>query len=215
MSRLVRFIRGLVHSDSYQYTSLTETTEISSLHPSGNGRGLGDEIEDIMHFANNLMRNISIPEVDTNGLSDEGHSLGDGIRDIMRNPDFTNLINRLIGSVQSSQYTTIGSVMETINTELQNPDVIEIRSNIGLQVSQETKKTIEVEIIKRPEEIKTSDDEENNCVVCFENAIDTTLVPCNHLSLCYCCAKKLQKCPMCREKITKFKVYEQSSHISE
>lgn len=50
--------------------------------------------------------------------------------------------------------------------------------------------------------------EDNECVVCFENAIDTCLVPCGHIAVCSQCADRIvreqrnQPCPICRTSIT-------------
>jgi hypothetical protein len=45
-------------------------------------------------------------------------------------------------------------------------------------------------------------DDESECVVCYDNAIDTCLRPCGHQALCRACADQLRgnpkKCPLCR-----------------
>jgi len=48
------------------------------------------------------------------------------------------------------------------------------------------------------------------CIVCFERAKDTLLVPCNHICCCSQCAEKLQPniCPVCRSAIqSKVKIF--------
>lgn len=43
--------------------------------------------------------------------------------------------------------------------------------------------------------------EDNECVVCFDDAVNTALVPCGHIALCTKCAHKLTECPICRASI--------------
>ncbi|XP_061824252.1 neuralized E3 ubiquitin protein ligase 1Ab [Nerophis lumbriciformis] len=42
------------------------------------------------------------------------------------------------------------------------------------------------------------------CVVCYDEAVDTVLYSCGHMCLCHSCALKLKngECPICRKKIT-------------
>ena len=40
--------------------------------------------------------------------------------------------------------------------------------------------------------------DDDACIICLENEIDTTLQPCGHKRLCLMCATQVQKCPMCR-----------------
>jgi len=39
---------------------------------------------------------------------------------------------------------------------------------------------------------------DNECVVCFDGAINTMLRPCGHIALCAVCANRLDVCPICR-----------------
>ena len=39
------------------------------------------------------------------------------------------------------------------------------------------------------------------CIICFDNTIDTALYPCWHIICCSECAKRVTKCPQCRRKI--------------
>lgn len=48
---------------------------------------------------------------------------------------------------------------------------------------------------------------ENSCVICFEVEINSVIIPCGHLALCFDCASKVSKsssplCPICRKQIT-------------
>jgi len=50
---------------------------------------------------------------------------------------------------------------------------------------------------------------DENCAICLMNPIDTFVLPCNHLCLCYNCAKDLKlhhnsRCPMCRKGVDTF-----------
>lgn len=44
--------------------------------------------------------------------------------------------------------------------------------------------------------------EENICKVCFENQIDTVIVPCGHICICSKCSKDIGTCPICRNLIS-------------
>jgi len=60
---------------------------------------------------------------------------------------------------------------------------------------------------------KADIDEVEECVVCFENAIDTVLLECGHSCTCTPCGEKLNECPMCRAVIVRIvKVYAVHSH---
>jgi hypothetical protein len=39
----------------------------------------------------------------------------------------------------------------------------------------------------------------NICSICLENEKNTVIVSCGHLSMCERCAKKINKCPICRK----------------
>ena len=41
----------------------------------------------------------------------------------------------------------------------------------------------------------------NECAVCFDQAINTALRPCGHIALCAACAHRLDECPICRDPI--------------
>jgi len=43
--------------------------------------------------------------------------------------------------------------------------------------------------------------EENECVICFENNINTVIVPCGHTAVCDGCSGKFTECPVCREPV--------------
>ena len=43
---------------------------------------------------------------------------------------------------------------------------------------------------------------DNECVVCFDSAVNSVLVPCGHVALCVTCARRLTSCPICRANIS-------------
>ncbi|CAO1312125.1 unnamed protein product [Diamesa serratosioi] len=49
----------------------------------------------------------------------------------------------------------------------------------------------------------------STCCICFENLVNTVLIPCGHLTLCFNCASErnggfeLKSCPICRTKVQK------------
>ena len=47
-------------------------------------------------------------------------------------------------------------------------------------------------------------DDEEECVVCLTELKDTTILPCNHFSVCQECFAKIETCPICRTKIEAF-----------
>ncbi len=47
-----------------------------------------------------------------------------------------------------------------------------------------------------------SKEEAKNCVICLDNAIQTTFIPCGHVSCCLDCGLSLKNCPICRADIT-------------
>ncbi|CAM9922217.1 unnamed protein product [Ectocarpus sp. 12 AP-2014] len=46
------------------------------------------------------------------------------------------------------------------------------------------------------------DETDNCCIVCFDNEVDCTLVPCGHHCCCITCASKFSLCPVCRTTVT-------------
>jgi len=55
--------------------------------------------------------------------------------------------------------------------------------------------------LKKVGDIKQEKESKNLCVVCMDNQIDTTLVPCGHSGYCLSCAKQIDKCPECRQDV--------------
>lgn len=43
---------------------------------------------------------------------------------------------------------------------------------------------------------------DNECKICFDDEINTVLIPCSHAALCENCSKGLVTCPVCRTGIT-------------
>jgi hypothetical protein len=49
---------------------------------------------------------------------------------------------------------------------------------------------------------------DNECRVCFTNAIETALIPCGHSCLCMTCAARCVSCPICRQRVQQvLKIY--------
>ena len=42
------------------------------------------------------------------------------------------------------------------------------------------------------------EEDESECVICFENIKDTVFAPCGHFMTCNSCSKECKKCPICR-----------------
>lgn len=67
------------------------------------------------------------------------------------------------------------------------------------------KEKIEVEI---KEKVKEEEEEKEKCIICFDNRKAILFRPCNHYIACGECAKRINKCPVCRHNIRrKVKVY--------
>jgi len=45
---------------------------------------------------------------------------------------------------------------------------------------------------------KEKQDDSGECVICFEEQVDTCIKTCGHLALCGGCATKISACPICR-----------------
>jgi hypothetical protein len=62
---------------------------------------------------------------------------------------------------------------------------------------------IEMELKNVKEELKNTD---NDCIICEYEKINTCIVPCGHLIICFKCyelwKKKLIDCPLCQNKIS-------------
>lgn len=56
----------------------------------------------------------------------------------------------------------------------------------------------------RPPSPPAAEENEDNCIVCWSNAVDSVFVPCGHMACCRSCAGQLspQTCPICRQGIT-------------
>ena len=54
-------------------------------------------------------------------------------------------------------------------------------------------------------ELKETDDSSQWCKICMTYETNTLILPCNHMVSCSDCVKHLQKCPVCRSRITEVK----------
>jgi hypothetical protein len=70
----------------------------------------------------------------------------------------------------------------------------------GPQLAEKTKRALN-SLIK--DVTSGSDDFGTECVICFENASDSALLPCKHHNCCADCASKLKQCHMCREMVVR------------
>lgn len=66
-------------------------------------------------------------------------------------------------------------------------------NNIGLVLKELTKNTN-----KEEKPVQSIDADADICKICFEKSIDSVLISCGHLCVCYGCASGLKNCPMCR-----------------
>lgn len=71
------------------------------------------------------------------------------------------------------------------------------------------------DLTQRINDIKETDDtptqdEEKQCLICFENQKKVVFIPCNHLSCCLACTKAIMKkqreCPVCKQHIADFQI---------
>eukprot|EP01117_Protostelium_nocturnum_P004686 TRINITY_DN1699_c0_g1_i1.p1 TRINITY_DN1699_c0_g1~~TRINITY_DN1699_c0_g1_i1.p1 ORF type:complete len:270 (+),score=54.04 TRINITY_DN1699_c0_g1_i1:139-948(+) len=62
-------------------------------------------------------------------------------------------------------------------------------------------------VLRKMEEQQTT--QKNECATCMDEPVNTILLPCAHLAICFSCASKLsKKCPICNTTIESFhKVY--------
>jgi len=54
---------------------------------------------------------------------------------------------------------------------------------------------------------KEKEDDENECVICFENKKDAVFLECRHLCACFECAQSCKECPICRKAGKVIKIY--------
>ncbi|GMH67714.1 hypothetical protein TL16_g04752 [Triparma laevis f. inornata] len=67
--------------------------------------------------------------------------------------------------------------------------------------------------------VNEEEDEEDTCIVCFNNVVNANLRPCGHSATCKGCTEKLrgrnEPCPLCRKKIAGFTLGKWQSTIGE
>ena len=68
------------------------------------------------------------------------------------------------------------------------------------------KNHIELETEKPPEDLTNfsvyEDDTQEECLICYANKKSMIFFPCGHYYTCGECSMKVEKCPICRERIT-------------
>lgn len=50
-------------------------------------------------------------------------------------------------------------------------------------------------------ECEVADEEMKLCQVCYEEEMDCNFYPCGHICACEACAKQVESCPLCRERV--------------
>lgn len=130
-----------------------------------------------------------------------------------------NCINRIcpkchMGMHKCSSCSNNGNslVLHSSNLSIPTEQVICLRDNLiripieepehKLVKKRETKN--EVTPISQKKE-KIDEEEDNMCKVCFEKELNSVVMDCGHVCMCFECASKpnMQKCPICREQIIK------------
>ena len=111
-----------------------------------------------------------------------------------------NLGFNISGSNTNSNNTRAnGNTNNIISEILQTLTIQDVNRNIN---NRTINKQLELKYIKLDmESVKKKIDDINNdkCIICFENDIDTIFNKCNHNFICLNCAHKLSACPICRE----------------
>jgi len=88
-------------------------------------------------------------------------------------------------------------------TLLYKVGIIEYKDVIKLLLKDLLKNYIYVEPqIEQKSESKSEQKVENLCVICCDNKYNIIINPCNHICVCDNCIGKINKCPICRVKIT-------------
>jgi len=54
-----------------------------------------------------------------------------------------------------------------------------------------------------PNQERTSNSDQNQCVICFDAMITTVFLECGHVACCKKCASLLNQCPICRRYISR------------
>ena len=123
---------------------------------------------------------------------------------------YYNLINnnRTNNSSSTNNNETSNSNTSSNTTNNTNNLINQVLQSI---MEQDTNRTINNKIMDKQIKVKYTklsidevhkklDDVNNDkCIICFENDIDTILNICNHNCICLDCAHKLSSCPICRE----------------
>jgi len=68
--------------------------------------------------------------------------------------------------------------------------------------NEELKKYLPEKIVIEPMSPEEEESIYKTCKVCMCNEKNTVFIPCGHICCCYDCSQKLEKCPICRAKIT-------------
>ena len=111
---------------------------------------------------------------------------------VLLNDFYSIKLNGLTEEVVDQNLENKSLILEDDTNNLINFDNNELKDKINILHSQvaELKLKYENEVMK------------NICKICFEREIDTAIMDCFHLFICFECSKKcLDKCPMCNAKI--------------
>jgi len=109
--------------------------------------------------------------------------------------------NAMVEQLQTAGYSK-GIILEAIYKLF---ELKQDYGNVGLVIKEITalQEKEKEKSEKGEKEVNSETQEDNFCKICFTNVINTVLLPCAHVAICFECTATLKDCPICREKITK------------
>lgn len=121
--------------------------------------------------------------------------------------DLLNITATFTNSSRKSQYSvapfhsTVSSTPSTTHSPKHNESDNKLKEKFGSKLSRwfHRKKSILPKKSTSAEIIKA--DEDNDCIICMNEKINTILLPCCHMELCATCAGTIDVCCTCRSKI--------------
>ena len=136
-------------------------------------------------FYNFLNNSGSNRNNSSNNLFNNVFNLENNNRDSNRDNNRDNRDNRNINNIISETIQTF--IDQDVNRNINNRTM-----NKQLKIQY---KKLDMESVNK----KLDDINNDKCIICFENDIDTIFNKCNHNCVCLNCAHKLSACPICRE----------------
>lgn len=93
-----------------------------------------------------------------------------------------------------------------------NPEDIDSDVDSDVEIINDLTDDEDDKLVKKCKKLQINDDDDdkpdNTCVICMENEIDSVILECGHMAICYSCSiipSFKRKCPICRRPIQRVK----------